>query len=108
MRQNARQHREAQRQRVAQQRDNTAWQPVFSHGQAQHEQRSRQGAYVALAGLAHVDPATLLGGLRALATLRTDPDLLRTSGTCHDAMSDDQPTLAMGERLSNARRKEDL
>jgi hypothetical protein len=38
-----------------------------------HEQRSRHGEYVERAGLAHLDPGTLLGGLCELATLLTDP-----------------------------------
>jgi hypothetical protein len=44
--------------------------------QTQHEQRSRHGEYVELAGLAHLDPGTLLGGLCELATRLTDPECM--------------------------------
>src|SRR5437867_3209845 len=73
MRTKPRQHLEAQLQRLAQQQHTTKQKLRLLTRQTRLEQRYRHGEYVELAGLAHVDPATLLGGLRELATLLTDP-----------------------------------
>jgi hypothetical protein len=42
--------------------------------QTRQAQRFRHGEYVELAGLAHLDPGTLLGGLCELATMLTDAE----------------------------------
>jgi Conjugal transfer protein TraD len=76
MRKKARQQLEAQLRRLAQQQ-HTAKQKLRALTRQTHlEQRSRHGEYVELAGLAHLDPDTLLGGLCELATLLTDPERL--------------------------------
>jgi hypothetical protein len=74
MRQNARQRLEVQLQRVAQQREDTKQKLRALARQAQHEQRYRSGELVELAGLVHLEPATLLGGLCALAAMSADND----------------------------------
>jgi conjugative transfer protein TraD len=74
MRQHARQHLEAQLRRLAQQRDKTKQKLRALTRQIRQAQRYRQGAYVELAGLAHLDPGTLLGGLCELAAMLTDPE----------------------------------
>jgi hypothetical protein len=72
MRQKTRQHLEEQLQRIEQQRDDTKRKLRALARQAQQEQRYRCGEYVELAGLAHLNPGTLLGGLCELATMLTD------------------------------------
>jgi hypothetical protein len=74
MRKKARQHLEAQLRRLVQQQNTTKQKLRMLTQQTHLEQRYRHGEYVQLAGLAHVDPGTLLGGLCELATLRTDPE----------------------------------
>ena len=74
MRQNARQHLEAQLQRLAQQREDTKKKLRALARQTQHEQRYRYGEFVERAGLVHLDPGTLLGGLCALAAMSTASD----------------------------------
>ena len=74
MRQKAQQHLEAQLQRFAQQRDATKQKLRALARQTRQAQRSRHGEYVELAGLAHLDPGTLLGGLCELATMLTDAE----------------------------------
>ena len=69
----ARQHFEAQLRRLAQQRHKTKQKLRALARQTRQEQRYRHGQYVELAGLAHLDSGTLLGGLCELATLLTDP-----------------------------------
>ena len=71
MRQHAQQHLEAQLQRLAQQRHKTRQKLRALARQTRQAQRYRHGEYVELAGLAHLDPDTLLGGLCELATLLT-------------------------------------
>ena len=72
MRQKTRQHLEEQLQRIEQQRDDTKRKLRALARQGQQERRYRCGEYVELAGLAHLDPGTLLGGLCELATMLTD------------------------------------
>lgn len=72
MRKKARQHLESQLQRLAQQQNTTKQKLRMLTRQNRLEQRSRHGEYVELAGLAHIDPETLLAVLRELATLLTD------------------------------------
>ena len=72
MRQKTRQHLAEQLQRIEQQRDDTKRKLRALAQQAQQERRYRCGEYVELAGLAHLDPGTLLGGLSELATMLTD------------------------------------
>ena len=74
MRQHAQQHLDAQLRRLAQQRDKTKQKLRALTRHTRQAQRYRHGAYVELAGLAHLDPGTLLGGLYELATLLTDPE----------------------------------
>jgi hypothetical protein len=74
MRQKAQQHLEVQLQRLAQQRDATKQKLRALARQTRQAQRSRHGEYVELAGLAHLDPGTLLGGLYELATMLTDAE----------------------------------
>jgi hypothetical protein len=74
MRQNTRQHLEEQLQRLAQQREDTRQKLRALARQARHEQRYRSGELVELAGLVHLDPAILLGGLCALAVMSADSD----------------------------------
>jgi hypothetical protein len=70
----AHQHLEAQLRRIEQQR-HTAKQKLRALArQRRREQRSRHGEYVEVAGLAHLDSGTLLGGLCELATLLTDTE----------------------------------
>ena len=76
MRQHVRQHLEAQLQRLAQQRDKTKQKLRTLTRHTRQARRYRHGAYVELAGLAHLDPGTLLGGLCELATMLTDPEPL--------------------------------
>jgi hypothetical protein len=74
MQHKAHQHLEAQLRRIEQQR-HTAKQKLRALArQTRREQRARHGEYVKLAGLAHLDPGTLLGGLCELATLLIDPE----------------------------------
>jgi hypothetical protein len=73
MRQPAQQHLEAQLRRLAQQRHKTQQKLRALARQTRQAQRYRHGEYVELAGLAHLDPGTLLGGLCELATLLTEP-----------------------------------
>jgi hypothetical protein len=73
MRHKVHQHLEAQLRRIEQQR-HTAKQKLRALArQTRREQRARHGEYVELAGLAHLDPGTLLGGLYELAAMLTDP-----------------------------------
>jgi hypothetical protein len=72
MRQDTRQHLEEQLRRLAQQRHKTKQKLRTLTRQTRQAQRYRHGEYVELAGLAHLDPGTLLGGLCELATLITD------------------------------------
>ena len=74
MRQHAQQHLEEQLRRLAQQRHKTKQKLRALARQTRQAQRYRHGEYVKLAGLAHLAPATLLGGLCELATLLTDPE----------------------------------
>jgi len=74
MRQNARQHLEAQLRRLAQQRDDTKQKFRALARQTRQKRRYRSGELVELAGLVHLDPETLLGGLGALAAMSTDSD----------------------------------
>jgi Conjugal transfer protein TraD len=76
MRQHARQHLEEQLHRLAQQRRKTTQKLRALTRQTRQAQRYRHGEYVELAGLALLDPGTLLGGLCELATLLTDPERL--------------------------------
>jgi hypothetical protein len=73
MRQHAQQHLEEQLRRLAQQRVNTKKKLRALARQTRQAQRYRHGEYVELAGLANLDPGTLLGGLCELAALLTDP-----------------------------------
>jgi hypothetical protein len=74
MRQHARQHLEEQLRRLAQQRANTKKKLRVLARQTRQTQRYRHGEYVELAGLAHLDHGTLLGGLCELAAMLTDPE----------------------------------
>ena len=74
MRKKAHQHLEAQLRQLAQQQNTTKQKLRMLTRQTRLEQRYRHGEYVELAGLAHVDPGTLLGGLCELAILFTDPE----------------------------------
>jgi hypothetical protein len=76
MKQYARQHLEEQLRRLAQQRHKTTQKLRALARQTRQAQRYRHGEYVELAGLAHLDPGTLLGGLCELAALLTDPERL--------------------------------
>lgn len=73
MRRKTRQRLETQIQRLEQQRHAARQQLRAMVTQMHLAQRTRAGEYVELAGLAHLDPGTLLGGLCELATLLTDP-----------------------------------
>jgi Conjugal transfer protein TraD len=86
MRQKAQQHLEAQLQRIEQQRHDAKQKLRALTRQTRHEQRSRHGEYVELAGLAHLDPGALLGGLCELATLLTDPECVVRWKTKGDAL----------------------
>jgi hypothetical protein len=72
MQKKARQYLEAQLHRLAQQQHTTKQKLRALTRQTRLEQRYRQGEYVELAGLAHLDPGTLLGGLCELAAMLTD------------------------------------
>jgi hypothetical protein len=85
MRRKAQQHLEAQLQRIEQQRHDAKQKLRALTRQTRHEQRSRHGEYVELAGLAHLDSGTLLGGLCELATLLTDPEYMGRWKTKGDA-----------------------
>ena len=74
MRQHTRQHLEAQLQRLAQRQHHTKQKLRVLTRHTRQEQCYRHGEYVELAGLAHVEPGTLLGGLCELAVLLTDPE----------------------------------
>jgi hypothetical protein len=74
MRQPAQQHLEAQLQQLAKQRHKTKQKLRALARQTRQAQRYRHGEYVEIAGLAHLDPDTLLGGLCELATLLNDPE----------------------------------
>jgi hypothetical protein len=76
MRQHAQQHLEAQLRRLGQQRHKTKQKLRALARQTRQAQRYRHGEYVELAGLAHLDPGTLLGGLCELATLLTNPECI--------------------------------
>jgi hypothetical protein len=73
MRQRTRQHLEEQLQRLAQRQHHTKQKLRALTRHTRQEQYYRHGEYVELAGLAHLDPGTLLGGLCELAALLTDP-----------------------------------
>jgi hypothetical protein len=85
MRRKAQQHLEAQLQRIEQQRHDAKQKLRALTRQTRHEQRSRHGEYVELAGLAYLDPGTLVGGLCELATLLTDPECMVRWKTTGDA-----------------------
>jgi hypothetical protein len=74
MRQRAQQRLEEQLQRLAQRQNHTKQKLRALTRHTYQEQCYRHGEYVELAGLAHVDPGTLLGGLYELAALLTDPE----------------------------------
>ena len=74
MRKKARQHLEAQLRRLAQQQHTTKQKLRALTRQTRQAQRYRHGEYVELAGLAHLDSGTLLGGLCELAAMLTDPE----------------------------------
>jgi hypothetical protein len=74
MSEKARQQLEEHLRRLEQQRRETQRKLRALVRQTQHELRYRCGELVELAGLAHLDPGTLLGGLCALADLLTDVD----------------------------------
>jgi hypothetical protein len=76
MRKTARQHLEAQLRRLAQQQHTTKQKLRALTRQTRQAQRYRQGEYVELAGLAHLDAETLLGGLCELAAMLTDPECI--------------------------------
>jgi hypothetical protein len=76
MRRQSPQHLAAQPQRIERQRHDTKQKLRALVRQTRHEQRRRHGEYVELAGLAHLDPGTLLGGLYELAMLLTDTERL--------------------------------
>jgi conjugative transfer protein TraD len=74
MRKKAWEQLEKQLGRLAQQQNKTKQKLRALTRQAHLEQRYRHGKYVELAGLAHLDPGTLVGGLCELAALLTDPE----------------------------------
>jgi hypothetical protein len=76
MRRKSHQHLAAQLQRIKQQRHDAKQKLRALTRQTRHEQRHRHGEYVELAGLAHLDPGTLLGGLCELAMLLADTERL--------------------------------
>ena len=76
MRRKSPQHLAAQLQRIEQQRHDAKQKLRALVRQTRQEQRRRHGEYVELAGLAHLDPGTLLGGLCELAMLLTDTERL--------------------------------
>jgi hypothetical protein len=76
MRRQSLQHPAAQLQRIEQQRHDTKQKLRALARQTRHEQRHRHGEYVELAGLAYLDPGTLLGGLCELAMRLTDTERL--------------------------------
>ena len=76
MRKKAHQHLEAQLRRLVQQQHTTKQKLRALTRQTRREQRARHGEYVELAGLAHLDPGTLLGGLYELASMLTDRERL--------------------------------
>jgi hypothetical protein len=76
MRRKSPQHLAAQLQRIEQQRHDAKQKLRALVRQTHQEQRRRHGEYVELAGLAHLDPGTLLGGLCELAMLLTDTERL--------------------------------
>jgi coproporphyrinogen III oxidase len=74
VRQSTRQHLEEQLQRLAKQQEKTKQKLRALARQTRQAQRYRHGEYVELAGLAHLDPGTLFGGLCELAERLTDPE----------------------------------
>ena len=74
MSEQARQHLEDHLRRLEQQRQQTKRKLRVLARQTQYEKRYRCGELVELAGLAHLDPETLLGGLCILADMLTDED----------------------------------
>ena len=74
MRRQSPQHLEAQLQRIEQQRHDAKQKLRTLARQTRQEQRYRHGELVELAGLVHVDPGTLLGGLCELAAMLTEPE----------------------------------
>jgi hypothetical protein len=86
MRAKARQQLEAQLQRLEHQRDDTKRKLRALAQQAQRERQYQYGEFVELAGLAQVDPGTLLGGLCALTTMLTDDDTASRWKSAGDAL----------------------
>jgi Conjugal transfer protein TraD len=74
MQHKAHQHLEAQLRRIEQQRHIAKQKLRALARETRREQRARHGEYVEVAGLAQLDPGTLLGGLCELATLLTDAE----------------------------------
>jgi hypothetical protein len=85
MRHKTHQHLEAQLQRIEQQRHNAKQKLRALARQTRQEQRYRHGELVELAGLVHVDPETLLGGLCELAAMLTEPERIARWKTIGDA-----------------------
>lgn len=69
-------HLEQHLRRLEQQRQQTKRHLRALARQTQQALRHRCGALVELAGLAHLDPGTLLGGLCALAAQLAEPDTI--------------------------------
>jgi hypothetical protein len=106
MRAKARQQLEAQLLRLEHQRDDTKRKLRALVQQAQRKRRYQYGELVELAGLAQVDPGTLLGGLCALTTMLADGDTVSRWKGAGDALLADHRR-RKGHRKRTARPSRD-